>query len=122
MTIRHRLHLTLSAALCLLSAGSALAQAPDAAAATPGIDQRQMHQRHRIEQGLASGSLTMRESHRLVREQHAIARAERHAKADGTVTAQERRRLHHMQDGAGRDIRRQKHDRQHAPGATVSAG
>lgn len=123
MSTRPRLPLLLSIVLGVLASGSALAQSPspDTTAATPRIDQRQTHQRQRIEQGQASGSLTRRETHRLMREQHAIARAQRHAKADGQVTAQERHRLHHMQDDASRDIRRQKHDRQHAPGAAGAA-
>jgi hypothetical protein len=41
-----------------------------------------------------------------------INRAEDKAKADGTVTAQERRRLHKAQNRASRDIYRQKHDAQ----------
>ena len=48
-----------------------------------------------------------------------IAKAETHAKADGSVTAQERKRLHHMQNKASRDIRHEKHDAQNAkPAAT----
>lgn len=122
MSTRTRLPFLFSAMLGLLSSGGALAQAasPDTAADTPRVDQRQLNQRHRIEQGQAAGSLTPRETHRLMHEQRAIARAEHHAKADGQVTAQERHRLHHMQDGASRDIRRQKHDRQHVPGAAAS--
>jgi len=100
-----------AAALCGLSY-SALAQT-----ATPGVDQRQAEQQARIQQGVASGQLTAREKRRLQGEQRAIARAKAHAKADGTVTAQERARLQHMQDHASRDIYRQKHDRQRAPSA-----
>ncbi|NLZ40479.1 MAG: hypothetical protein GX886_04345 [Comamonadaceae bacterium] len=89
------------------------------AAATPGIDQRETNQFARIQQGVASGQLTRRETRRLEREQAAIARTEDRAKADGVVTRSERRRLHTMQDAASRDIYRQKHDRQQrrAPGA-----
>ena len=35
--------------------------------------------------------------------------------ADGVVTAQERKRIHHMQDHASKDIHQQKHDAQTAP-------
>ena len=38
------------------------------------------------------------------------------AKADGTVTKAERKRLHHMQDHASARIHRQKHDAQTRPG------
>jgi polyhydroxyalkanoate synthesis regulator phasin len=84
-------------------------------AATPGIDQRQARQEQRIDQGVASGQLTPRETRRLTREQGAIDKAESKAKADGTVNAQERHKLHEMQNKASRDIHRQKHDAQHVP-------
>ena len=58
----------------------------------------------------SSGSLTPRETQRLEQEQARVDNAEARAKADGTVTAKERRRLHAMQDGASRDIRRKKHN------------
>lgn len=83
-------------------------------AATPGVDKRQARQEHRIDQGIASGALTGRETRRLEREQAVINQAEDKAKADGSVTAAERKRLHKMQNHASRDIRRQKHDRQSA--------
>jgi hypothetical protein len=100
-------------ALALLAA-AAQAQAP-AAASTPRVDVRQANQEQRIENGVASGQLNARETLRLEREQKRVAVAEQKAKADGTVTARERVRLHRLQDGASRDIRRQKHDAQTAP-------
>ncbi|MDP3083958.1 MAG: hypothetical protein Q8N44_09750 [Rubrivivax sp.] len=81
-------------------------------AETPRVDQRQAQQAQRIEQGQAAGALTAREARRLQRQQAAIGHAEGHAKADGSVNMQERRRLHQMQNHASGDIRRQKHDRQ----------
>ena len=97
----------------LLAATSigAFAQAASAPQ-TPRVDLRQERQDQRIEQGTASGQLTPRDTRRLNREQAAVNRAQTHAKADGTVTRHERRRLHHMQNHASRDIRRQKHDAQ----------
>lgn len=80
---------------------------------TPRVDQRQAQQAERIEQGQASGALTAREARRLQHRQGAIGHAEAHAKADGSVSLQERGRLHQMQNHASGDIRRQKHDRQH---------
>jgi len=98
-------------ALAVTCAGAfAQAAAPAGAAATPGIDKRQANQEKRIDQGVASGELTKRETRRLAREQGAINRAEDKAKADGVVTAKERHRLHHAQHRASRDIARQKHD------------
>ncbi len=79
---------------------------------TPRVDHRQTRQEQRIDQGVASGELTARETHRLDREQAGVQRAESRAKADGTVTARERARLKHRQNRTSRDIRRQKHDAQ----------
>lgn len=118
MNIRHTFALSvlsLAAASTGVFAQTAAPAAPAAAAnpaATPGIDARQARQEQRIDQGVASGQLTKRETRRLDREQGAINRVENKAKADGIVTAQERKRLHHMQNHAGKDISRQKHDAQ----------
>ena len=92
------------------------APAAPAAAATPGVDQRQANQEKRIDNGIASGQLTRREAHRLERQQNKINAAENQAKADGTVTKAERKRLHYMQDHASARIHRQKHDAQTKPG------
>ena len=107
----------LAAATLAFAAAGAFAQAPSAPTATPRVDQRQAHQETRIDQGVASGQLNKRETHRLSRRQHRIDRAENHAKADGTVTQTERRRLHKMQKHASHDIHQQKHDAQTAPAA-----
>lgn len=82
---------------------------------TPGINHRQHHQHARIHNGVQSGELNRREATRLRAEQRGIRRTERRAKADGTVTRQERRRIDRRQDMASRDIYRQKHDAQQKP-------
>jgi hypothetical protein len=125
------LKLTLSTLALALTALAAPVQAQPSAApaataasggtATPRIDRREARQQARIAQGAASGSLTPRETQRLEREQAAVNKAEDKAKADGTVTAKERRHLTHMQDRASRDIHHQKHDRQTAAGAAAAA-
>jgi hypothetical protein len=84
------------------------------ATSTPNIDRREARQENRIQQGAASGQLTAHEALRLEKEQAAINRTEARAKADGTVTRRERKRLHRMQDHASRDIHKQKHDAQTA--------
>jgi hypothetical protein len=84
-----------------------------AQANTPGVDQRQANQERRIDQGVASGSLTQREANRLERGQERVDRMENRAKSDGVVTARERARLHQAQDVQSRRIYTQKHDRQH---------
>lgn len=80
---------------------------------TPGVDQRQLNQDQRIQQGAQSGSLTQREENRLERGQNRIDRMENKAKADGNVTPQERKRLQHAENVESRQIYREKHDRQH---------
>ena len=80
---------------------------------TPRVDQRQMNQERRINQGVASGSLTRYEANRLGRGQQHVANMESRAKADGVVTRQERAYLHHVQDRQSERIYAQKHDRQH---------
>lgn len=84
-----------------------------AQANTPRVDQRQANQEQRIDQGVASGSLTQREANRLERGQQHVDNMEARAKADGVVTGRERARLHQAQDVQSRRIYAQKHDRQH---------
>lgn len=79
---------------------------------TPKVDERQQNQHSRIREGVHSGELNRREARRLRHEQRHIRKAERRAKADGTVTRAERERLERKQNRASRDIRRQKHDAQ----------
>ena len=99
--------------IALLSLASITAA--QAATDTPRVDARQARQHARIADGVADGSLTRPEAHRLQKQQRLIQRAESHAKADGVVTAHERRRLARLQDHAGRSIHHQKHDAQVRP-------
>jgi opacity protein-like surface antigen len=115
-----KLMTTLATLTLSLASAAAFAQAASSPAGTPGIDKRQARQEQRIDQGVASGQLNKRETHRLEREQAAINRTENKAKADGTVTPQERKKIHLMQDRASKDIHHQKHDAQHKPGAGAS--
>jgi hypothetical protein len=84
-----------------------------AQANTPRVDQRQANQEQRIDQGIASGSLTQREANRLERGQQRVDNMENRAKADGVVTRRERAQLHQAQDRQSDRIYAQKHDRQH---------
>jgi hypothetical protein len=102
--------LALSAALAAASVG-AFAQTASAPA-TPRVDQREVNQDKRIQQGVASGQLTAKETYRLEKEQAVINKAETKAKADGKVTPHERRKLNKMQNKASKDIHAQKHDAQ----------
>lgn len=89
------------------------AQAKDPAA-TPGVDKRQEIQQKRIDQGVQSGALNPHETARLERHQVGIDKMETKAKADGTVTKNERAKLHHAQNNESQRIHHQKHDRQKA--------
>ena len=109
---------TLIAALALTVGGVAFAQTPTAPVApkdptaTPKIDQRQAEQEKRIQQGVASGSLTPKEAARLEKREAKIEADKVAAKADGKVTNAERRKLTHEQNHASNAIKHQKHDRQ----------
>lgn len=100
----------------LAAGGSVFAQtaapAPKDPLATPRIDQREANQNQRIEQGAASGQLTRREERRLKAGEARIQNAEIRAKADGTVTPQERKHLVRMENKESKAIYQQKHDRQ----------
>ena len=109
------IHILAAAVLSLAGiAASAQTAASAPGANTPRIDQRQANQEKRIDQGIASGQLTTRETRRLEKEQAHVNMAEDKAKADGSVTAHERTHLTKMQNHASRDIYRQKHDAQTA--------
>jgi hypothetical protein len=82
---------------------------------TPVVDQRQSNQRQRIQQGIANGELTRRETADARQNQRKVRRTERRAKADGTVTANEHAQIHHKQNKASRQLRKNKQDGQDRP-------
>lgn len=87
-----------------------------------GINERQHHQQHRIAQGVRNGELTAREAGRLEREQARIHAEERRYRADGVLSAAERRDLHQDMNRASRHIYEQKHDAQQRHTATQDPG
>ena len=109
---------TLIAAIAVTLGGAAFAQAPVAAPnnplATPRIDQRQVNQQKRIDQGVASGQLNAKETNRLDKREGKIAADEAKAKSDGKVTTAERHQLRREENRASKAIYKQKHDRQTA--------
>ncbi len=109
-------HLLLSAFVLSL-AGTAFAQSasPQGSASMPRVEKRQERQQQRIDQGVASGSLTGKEAQRLQSQQTRIEAAENRAQADGKVTRKERAAMEARQDKASRRIAKQKHDAQTAP-------
>ena len=92
-------------ALISLTGFAALSQAQTA---TPRVDQREANQQARIDQGVATGELTHKETRHLEKQQAKIHRAEVHAKADGYVSPAERARLARMQNKASHDIQKDK--------------
>lgn len=79
------------------------------------IDQRQVQQRARIDQGIRSGELTPMEAQRLIGEQREIERMQRAYMADNRLSPFERQRLMNELDEASNDIWNQKHDAQARP-------
>ncbi|HTJ97422.1 MAG TPA: hypothetical protein VL381_08120 [Rhodocyclaceae bacterium] len=81
--------------------------------AQTNIDQRQVNQDRRIEQGEQSGSLTNHEAKRLEKGEAHIDKMEAKAKSDGVVSQKENARIEHAENKESRAIYRQKHDAQH---------
>ena len=81
---------------------------------TPRVDQRQANQETRIQQGVASGQLTPKETAKLEKGQAKVQAMEDKAKADGKVTPKERAKLAKAQNKQSKKIYREKHDNQTA--------
>ena len=77
------------------------------------IDQWRANQEPRIAAGVRAGSLTPAEAGRLQGQQACITRQERHARADGSFTPAEKRRVWHKEDVASHRIYHERHDTQH---------
>jgi polyhydroxyalkanoate synthesis regulator phasin len=92
----------------LFAVGAAQAGTPGA----PRSELREQRQEARIDQGVASGELTVAEARRLDRGQARVDLAQRAAAADGVVTVREKRRLEQLQDHQSQRIARHKHDPQ----------
>ena len=97
--------LTLAAALA-----SAFVVAGTATASAHSVEKRQINQRLAIEQGRQTGSITWIEGRRLRAEQQRIQRMEKILKADGYLSASDRRILANMQNEARRNIIAEKTD------------
>ena len=77
---------------------------------TPRIDQRQENQQNRIANGIQSGQLTAKEAENLEKREAKIEADKQAAKADGKVTAAERRKLKREENRTSRAIYRKKHN------------
>lgn len=92
-------------ALLLAASGVSMAQP-----ATPKLDQREVNQQKRIDQGSASGQLTTQEANRLEKRDAKLAANEAAAKSDGIVTKKERRKLQREADRNSAVINKAKHN------------
>lgn len=109
----------LIAAVALTAAGASFAQTP--ATATPKVDAMQANQQTRIDQGVASGQLTAKETNRLDKREAKLQADKTAAKSDGTVTPAERRKLRREAKRNSKAIHKQKHDAQTASPAVAPA-
>lgn len=73
---------------------------------TPGLDQREYRISQRIEQGLRSGRITQREARRLYSRERVIAQHEASFRADGVLSAPERRQLRSELSALSADVDR----------------
>ena len=103
---------TMKTALAL--AFTALFAAPALAADDAAADmiQRNARQQERIEDGLRSGEINVREAAELERRAGRIEQYQARALRDGTLSGEETRRIDRMQDRFGREIYQQSHDAQ----------
>lgn len=83
----------------------------------PGVNHRQHHQTHRIQQGVRSGELTRAEARDLNHQRRELRQQERAYKADGQLTRAERRDLHQDLNALSKDIYNEKHDDESRPRA-----
>lgn len=89
---------------------SAFAVSAFAQTNTPKIDQRQENQQQRIDNGVKSGALTAKETNNLDKREAKIEADKTAAKADGKVTAAERRKLKREENKASKAIYKKKHN------------
>ena len=86
--------------------------AADNAAATPKreeiIDQREVNQQKRIEQGVKSGELTKQETQNLEKREDKIKSDEANAMKDGKMSKKEFKKLEHEENRVSRDIHKKK--------------
>ena len=105
MKTTHALLTALALALPLLASAQTTS--------TPRIDQRQLNQENRIQQGVQSGSLTQKEAANLKKGQTHVQTMENKALSDGKITQKEALRINETQNKQSRKIEQQKHDQQH---------
>jgi hypothetical protein len=78
----------------------------------PGIDQREINQQNRINQGVQSGQLTPKETGKLEAQQARIKQREDRmaARDNGNLTAKDKAKLTRQQNRASKNIYKKKHN------------
>ncbi|MBI1763850.1 MAG: hypothetical protein HYR56_20695 [Acidobacteria bacterium] len=99
---------TLSLGLTVIAA--AQTPTPTPGKKTPVATARQGNQQKRIGRGVASGELKAGEARKLEKEQQEIQQEKKEARADGTVTGEERKDIQKDQNKASRHVYRAKHN------------
>jgi len=97
--------LSFAVIISIMAGGAARAGTND-----PVIQQRELNQEQRIQQGVNSGQVTPREAGRLDAQQARIQQQESRMKSDGQLTNRERAKLTREQNRASRNIYRKKHN------------
>lgn len=93
-----------------MMANGQIVQPPGSAGSTPVIEGKQHQIGQRIEEGVRTGRISLREAHRLQSREREIARHEVFFKSDGVVTRQERRQLHEELDALRNEVERRIND------------
>ncbi len=102
--------LTFTLSLALTSIAAAQTPTPTPGKRTPVATARQGNQQKRIGRGVASGELKAGEVRKLEQEQKDIQQEKKEARADGTVTGEERKDIQKEQNQASRHVYRAKHN------------
>lgn len=110
MKTRFTFLITLCLSLALTVIAAAQTETPQRGTKTPVINKRQQIQKTRIKRGVRSGELTKHETKTLANDAKDIKTAKTNAKADGTVTREERKDIQKEQNQASRKIYRKKHN------------
>lgn len=100
---------------------ASLLAAPVFAQSVASEVQRDENQQKRIESGLKSGELSVKDAGKLEREQAAISREENKALKDGKLSQQEKNKIAGMQNKASHDIYAEKHEGQVSNPNSVSS-
>ena len=110
MNTRFTLLLTLCLTLVLTIIAGAQTETTQPGTKTPGVTTRQKNQAKRVRHGVRNKSLTKPETRTLAKDAKGIQQDKAAAKADGTVTGEERKTLHQKMNQESRKIYRKKHN------------